>query len=70
MQDKKIIDKLKSKYILLHLDRDFDDYPVKFNAKRVPSHFFVTSNEDLIYKFPGYWNSRDFISFLKDINSK
>ena len=67
LKDKEIMDKLKSKYILMHLDKDFDDFPEKFKVKRVPSHFFVKPNEEIIYKFPGYWNSEDFLSFMGDV---
>lgn len=68
LRDKKILEQLKSKYVVMHLDRDFDDFPKKFIVKIVPSHFFITSKEDIIYKFPGYWNVEDFTSFLKDID--
>jgi len=68
LKNKKVMDKLKSNYLLLHLDKDFDDYPEKFKVKRVPSHFFITSDEKIIYQFPGYWNDDNFLSFVDDIN--
>ena len=67
LKDKEVIDKLKSKYLLLHLDKDFDEYPAKFKVKRVPSHFFITPKGEIIYKFPGYWGNEDFLSFIEDV---
>jgi len=71
LQDKDMIDSLKSKYILIQVDRDFDDEIVeKYQAKRVPTHYFINSNEEVIYKFPGYWNSEDFRSFLQEVDKR
>jgi thioredoxin-related protein len=54
----------------VHLDRDFDELPKYFEAKRVPTHYFVTKDEKVIHTFPGYWNSEDFKVFLGDIEKK
>ncbi len=68
LKDKDMLAYLKSKFVLVHIDRDFDDMPEYFEAKRVPTHYFTTSKKDIIHTFPGYWNSEDFNSFLKDVD--
>lgn len=70
LQEKDMIDYLKSKYVLVHLDRDFDDLPEHLVAKRVPTHYFVTKDGKIIHTFPGYWSSEDFKVFLGDIEEK
>jgi thiol:disulfide interchange protein len=54
-------------YLLLHLDRDKDYLPSKYNAKRVPRHYFLTPDEQEIMTFLGYWNIDDFKSYVDDV---
>lgn len=68
LEDENIIERLKSKYILLHISRDKDYMPNKFKKKRVPRHYFLTSEGDVIYTFLGYWNIEDFNSFIDDVD--
>jgi len=70
LQDDSVIKRLKEQYVLLHIDRDKDYMPKKFKKKRVPRHYFITSNGGIIYSFLGYWNSEDFFSFLKDVDER
>ncbi len=70
LQDKEVIKKLKEKYVLVHADRDIDDFPEWFKTKRVPRHYFVTNKGEEIYSFLGYWDSLDFKSFLGDVDKK
>ncbi|MBN2782292.1 MAG: thioredoxin family protein [Campylobacterales bacterium] len=70
LQDKEILKYLDSRYILVHLNRDFDEMPEYFQAKRVPTHYFVTKDEEVIHTFPGFWSSEDFKVFLGDIDKK
>lgn len=70
LQDKAILELLNKKYVLLHVDKDLDFFPKKFDSKRVPRHYFITDKGEEIYSFLGYWNSEDFTSFLDDINAK
>jgi thioredoxin-related protein len=70
LQEEIVIHKLKEKYILLHVDRDEDDFPSKFKRERVPRHYFIKANEDVIYSFLGYWDREDFFSFLGDVDKR
>ncbi len=70
LQKKAVIDRLKEQYVLLHVDRDMDDFPKNFKSKRVPRHYFLTSKGQIIYSFLGYWEKEDFFSFLKDVDKK
>ena len=72
LQDPKIIKALKEKYVLLHIDRemDMDDMPSTFKSKRVPRHYFLDNNGEVIYTFLGYWDSLDFNSFLDDVDKE
>ena len=70
LSDKKTMQVLKEKYILLALNRDIDDIPAQYIAKRVPKHFFLTAKGEIIYTFLGYWNSEDFISFAHEVQKK
>lgn len=67
LEDESIIERLESKYILLHISRDRDYLPEKYKTKRVPRHYFITPDEQVIYTFLGYWNTMDFNSFLDDV---
>lgn len=70
LKDEAILKKLKEKYVLVHLDRDMDDFPEHFETKRVPRHYFLKANGETIYTFMGYWNAEDFSSFLGDVDKK
>lgn len=65
--DEDVLERLENKYILLHISRDKDYMPEKFKSKRVPRHYFLTSEGQVIYTFLGYWNILDFNSFIDDV---
>ncbi len=68
LQDDGIIQRLESKYVLLHISREKDYMPSKFKKKRVPRHYFLTSDAQVVETFLGYWNVLDFNSFLDDVD--
>ena len=70
LQDESTLEKLRSKYVLLHITKESDYIPPKFEKKRVPRHYFITAKEEVIYSFLGYWNVEDFDSFLDDADRK
>ncbi|EQB40361.1 hypothetical protein M947_00770 [Sulfurimonas hongkongensis] len=70
LQDKEVLKMLNEKYILVHLDRDIDDFPSWMKVKSVPRHYFVTAKGKEIFTFLGYWDSLDFKSFLGDVEEK
>jgi hypothetical protein len=55
------------KYLLLHIDRDKDFIPSTYDKKRVPRHYFLTSDAHEIYSFLGYRNIDDFNSNVNDV---
>jgi len=62
-----VIEHLKEKYVLLSIDRDFDDVDRRFNLKSIPRHYFIDKNDKIIHTFLGAWKKDDFYSFLKDV---
>lgn len=70
LQDEKVLELLKLKYVLVHADRDRDFLPKNFNTKSVPRHYFVTSEEQIIFTFLGYWEELDFKSYLRDVDKE
>ena len=70
LSDEKTIEILKKQYVLLALNRDIDDIPTQYKANRVPKHFFLTANGEIIYTFLGYWNPEDFASFADEVQKK
>ena len=70
LNDAQTMQELKKDYILLALTRDVDNIPKKYNASRVPKHFFLTSDGEIIYAFLGYWNPADFASLAGEAKTK
>ena len=67
LSDWTVAEALGEKYLLLHIDRDADYFPKHFKSKRVPRHYFLTPDEQVIYTFLGYWNVEDFTSYIDDV---
>jgi uncharacterized protein YyaL (SSP411 family) len=70
LQDKEVLKMLNEKYVLVHIDRDIDDFPSWMNIRSVPRHYFVTPKDEEIFTFVGYWDSLDFKSFLGDVEKE
>ncbi len=70
LQEDAILERLKQKFVLLHISRDRDALPAKFKTERVPRHYFVTPKGEIIHTFMGYWSSEDFASLLDDVEKK
>ena len=70
LQDERVLKLLKEKYVLVHADKDMDTLPENFNIKSVPRHYFVTSDEKVIFTFAGYWDELDFRSYLRDVDKE
>jgi len=68
LQDERVLELLRKKYVLVHADRDKDTLPENFNIKSVPRHYFVTSDEKIIFTFVGYWDEFNFRSYLRDVD--
>jgi thioredoxin-related protein len=70
LSDKKTLQRLKKSYVLVSLMKEWDDIPEKFERKRVPKHFFLKSDGEIIKSFLGYWNVEDFNSYLNDVDKE
>ncbi|MBC8238724.1 MAG: thioredoxin family protein [Helicobacteraceae bacterium] len=70
LSDESTMKMLKEKFVLLVLSRDKDVIPSHIKAKRVPKHFFLNSDGELIYSILGYWNPEDFASFVAEVENK
>jgi hypothetical protein len=66
LPDWTVVEKLEP-YLLLHLDRDKDYLPEKYLSKRVPRHYFVTPDEQVIFTFLGYWDIDAFGKYVDDV---
>lgn len=61
-----LIDHLQEKFVLLYIQRGRDVLPDSFEVKKVPKHYFLRSDGEVIHSVLGYWNAEDFRSFVKD----
>ncbi|WP_455756569.1 thioredoxin family protein [Sulfurimonas sp.] len=70
LDDDDVLDKLKEKYVLVSMMKEWDYIPKQFQTKRVPRHYFLTSEGKVIYTLLGYWDDEDFLSFLGEIDKE
>jgi thioredoxin-related protein len=71
LEDSAIIDRINTDYIALALTRGKSEYPQnKLSAKMVPMSYFLSPDEKIIYKIPGYWDVQDYQSVLDDVERK
>ena len=68
LTDWTVAEKLEGKYLGVNIDRDNDYFPKHLKHKRVPRHYFLTPDEQVIYTFLGYWNVEDFTSYVDDVD--
>jgi len=68
LKDKTFLDKLKKNYVLLHLSRDRDFIPKKFDTAPVPRHYFLSADGKTIFASLGHRNVTMFNSFLKTVD--
>jgi len=70
LKDKKILKKLKEKYVLLHLSRDSNYIPKKYKTSPIPRHFFLTSTGEVVFPVVGYRDVETFNGFLDDVEKR
>ncbi len=70
LKDKKTIQRLQEKYVLLHLSRDRHYIPKKFKTTPVPRHFFLTSKGNEVFPVVGYRDVETFNGFLDDVEKR
>jgi len=68
LKDKKIIQELNEKFIVIFLDRDLDIYPSKFKIRAVPVVYLTDSNGEVFTTLLGYHkNPQDFLKWFNYI---
>jgi len=70
LKDKKILQKLNEKYVLLHLIREWDNIPKKFKTTPIPRHYFLTSQGEIIFPVVGYRDIDTFKEFLNNADER
>ena len=70
LKDKKILQRLKKQYVLLHLIREIDDIPSKFKTTPIPRHYFLTNKGEVIFPVVGYRDVETFNNFLDTVNER
>jgi len=70
LKDSKLLRRLNSKYVLLHLSRDRDYIPKKYKTTPIPRHYFLTSQGKEIFPVVGYRDVETFHSFLDTVDER
>jgi len=70
LKDKKILQRLNEKYVLLHLIREWDNIPKKFKTTPIPRHYFLTSQGEIIFPVVGYRDIDTFKEFLNNADER
>jgi len=70
LKDKKILQRLDEKYILLHLSRDRDYIPKKFKTAPIPRHYFLTASGKEVFPVVGYRDIDMFNDFLDNADKR
>ena len=70
LKDKKILQRLNEKYVLLHLIREWDYIPNKFKTTPVPRHYFLTSKGKIVFPVVGYRDVDMFNEFLDNADDR
>ena len=70
LKNKKIVERLKEKYVLLHLFREKDYIPNKFKTAPIPRHYFLTSKGEIVFPVVGYRDIETFNEFLNNADKR
>ena len=64
LKDPEVIQMLNSKFVPVHLVRDFDRIPSKFHVRPVPHHYVVFDEKHYFYEDIGYFPKDIFMLML------
>ncbi len=71
LRKRTIKDAVSENFVPLTLTRDVDSYPKQFEAKVIPTVFFIDPNsEEVFYKSLGYKNKIDYKKVLEKVSEK
>ena len=70
LQDKDILKRLHSEFITIHLSRDRDKIPKKFETAPIPRHYFTDSKGNILYNSLGHRGVECFDAFMDNAQNK
>lgn len=70
LKDAAVVERINSAYVAVHVTRDKDAYPAELKAKMVPMSYFLQPDGTVIHSMPGFWESMDYLSILRDVDYK
>ncbi|MCD6173154.1 MAG: thioredoxin family protein [Sulfurimonas sp.] len=70
LKDRKTLERLNEKYILLHVIRDKNYIPSRFKTAPIPRHYFLTSKGKELFSVVGYRDVKIFNSFLDNVDER
>lgn len=70
LADPEVRGRLERLAVGVEATRSIDNYPSKLKAPMVPMSFFLSPNDRVLVKMPGYWGKEDFMSILDDVERK
>ena len=70
LSDPKVVKRLNSEYVSVHVDKDHSKYPEKLKAPVVPMSYFLKSDSTIVDYARGYWDTVDFNLILNDVNKR
>jgi len=70
LKDPSVQERLGALAVGVEVERDSGTYPARLKAPMIPMHYFLSADERVLVKMPGYWNIEDFMSILDDVERK
>lgn len=70
LADPEVAERLERLVVGVEATRSIDNYPSKLKAPMVPMSFFLSPDDRVLVKMPGYWGKEDFMSILDDVERK
>ena len=70
LRDAEIIKRLYSQFVTIHLSRDKDKIPKKFETAPVPRHYFTDTEGNILYSSLGHRGVECFDSFMDNAQDK
>jgi len=70
LQDKGIDARLHKEFVTVHLSRDRDNIPTKFETAPVPRHYFTDAKGNILYSSLGHRQVECFDSFMDNAQNK
>jgi thiol:disulfide interchange protein DsbD len=66
-KDKKVIQEFNKNFIAVELDIHEDSVPLQLVNFGTPTFYFLNADEEILDRFVGYKNQKDFLAALQDV---